>query len=98
MNLEYNPDRYLDMNKPRISRRELLQLSALTLGTMSFKPFQPPVDDYDIASMHLARVVLDQQIAIYKEPAFHSGIYRWTRQDELLNIYYQLNSFCICSL
>ena len=93
MNLEYNPDRYLTMKKPTLSRRELLQLSALTLGTLSLSPFQPPLDDYDIASIHLARIVLDQQVAIYKEPAFHSGIYRWTRQDELLNIYYQLNSF-----
>lgn len=75
-----------------LTRRELLQLGGLTLGSLAFSPFYPPQDDYEIASMELARVALDQRAAIYREPAFHSGIRRWTRQDELLNIYYQHNS------
>ncbi len=80
------------MKKPTFTRRQLLQFSALTLGSLAFKPFLPPQDDYEFISIPLARVCLDQQVAIYKTPAFHSGIHRWTRQNDLLNIYYQLNS------
>jgi len=80
------------MNKNILTRRDLLQLGGLTLGALAFSPFQPPHDDYEIASKLLARVVLDQRVAVYQEPAYHSGVQRWTRQDELLNIYYQLNS------
>ncbi|RME08602.1 MAG: murein L,D-transpeptidase, partial [Anaerolineae bacterium] len=43
---------------------------------------------YDRADGLVGRVVADRVAAIYKEPRFHSGVVRWTRQDELLNLYY----------
>lgn len=73
-----------------ISRRDFLKLSALALGGLAFNPFPEPQDEYEIASRTLGRVTVDQRAAIYDEPHEHSGVVRWTRQDELLNIYYQL--------
>lgn len=79
------------MNKnPIYSRRDFLKLSALTLGGLAFNPFPPPYDEHQTAAKLVGRVTVDQQAAIYEKPRFHSGIVRWTRQDELLNIYYQL--------
>lgn len=85
--LDYNR---IHMATKRLSRRDFLKLSALGLGSLAFNPFPPPYDDYQAGLMLVGRVTVDQQAAIYKEPRFHSGITRWTRQDELLNIYYQL--------
>lgn len=73
-----------------ISRRDFLKLSALALGGLAFNPFPEPQDEYEIASRSIGRVTVDRRAAIYEESHEHSGVVRWTRQDELLNIYYQL--------
>jgi len=78
------------MAPQKLSRRDFLKLSALGLGSLAFNPFPPPYDDYQAGQMLVGRVTVDQQAAIYEEPRFHSGVVRWTRQDELLNIYYRL--------
>jgi len=76
----------------KLSRREFMGLSALTLGTLAFNPFPPPRDDFLYPSSLVGRVAVDRRAAIYTEPKEHSGIVRWTRQDELLYIYYSLIS------
>jgi len=74
----------------QLSRREFLKLSLLTLGGLAFNPFPQPQDENQIQSFNVGRVTVDRKAAIYKEPNDQSKIFRWTRQDELLNIYYQL--------
>jgi len=78
------------MSLQKLSRRDFLKLSTLALGSLAFNPFPPPYDDYQAGQLLVGRVTVDQQAAIYKEPRLHSGVVRWTRQDELLNIYYPL--------
>jgi len=75
---------------PSISRREFLKISALTLGTLAFNPYPDPRYDHQYPSYLIGRVTVNRQAAIYEEPKEHSGIVRWTLQDELLNIYYSL--------
>ena len=74
----------------RITRRDFLKLSALTLGTMAVSP--NPRDEREIPDHPIARIAVDRQTAIYREPREHSWVVRWTRQDELLNVYYTLTS------
>jgi len=74
----------------RLSRRDFLKLSSLALGGLAFNPFPPPYDDYQAGQLLVGRITVVQQAAIYEQPLFHSGVVRWTRQDELLNIYYRL--------
>ncbi len=73
-----------------ISRREFLKLSALTLGSFAFKPNPNPREGREIPDYSVARIAVDRQTAIYQEPQEHSGVVRWTLQDELLNVYYTL--------
>jgi lipoprotein-anchoring transpeptidase ErfK/SrfK len=73
-----------------LSRRAFLKLSALALGNLAFNPFPDPQDDNKYPLITVGRVTVDRQAAIYEEPREHSGVVRWTRQDELLNIYYTL--------
>ncbi len=78
------------MSSYRFSRRDFLKLSALTFGGLAFKPFPPDFDEVETGQALVGRVTVDRQAAIYEEPQFHSGVVRWTLQDELLNIYYML--------
>ncbi len=71
-----------------ISRRDFLKLSALSLGSLAFSP--NPRDERQIPDHPIARIAVDRQTAIYREPHEHSWVVRWTLQDELLNIYYTL--------
>lgn len=73
-----------------ISRRDFLKLSALTLGNLAFSPNPYPRDERDIPDLPVARIAVDRQTAIYQEPREHSWVVRWTRQDELLNVFYTL--------
>jgi lipoprotein-anchoring transpeptidase ErfK/SrfK len=77
-----------------VSRRDFLKLStlglsALSLGNLAFRP-NPSffIEQYEPRT--IGRVTVDRRAAIYEEPKEHSGVVRWTRQDELLNIYYEL--------
>ena len=74
-----------------ISRRDFLKLSALSLGTLAFNPQQDPRDERQIPDLPIARIAVDRHTAIYREAREHSWVVRWTRQDELLNIYYTLS-------
>jgi lipoprotein-anchoring transpeptidase ErfK/SrfK len=73
-----------------ISRRDFLKLSALSLGSLAFSPNPYPRDERDITDFPVARIAVDRQTAIYQEPREHSWVVRWTRQDELLNVFYTL--------
>jgi lipoprotein-anchoring transpeptidase ErfK/SrfK len=75
---------------PSLSRRAFLKLSALTLGSLAFNPFPDSRDGYKYPTFSIGRVTVDRRAAIYEEPREHSGVVRWTLQDELLNIYYSL--------
>ncbi|HIE57190.1 MAG TPA: L,D-transpeptidase [Anaerolineales bacterium] len=77
----------------KLSRRDFLKLGALTLGslgTLAFAPYPDPRDEREIPLLPIARIAVDRQAAIYREPREHSWVVRWTLQDELLNIYYTL--------
>lgn len=74
------------------NRRDFLKLSFLGLGTLALADFPPPHDLFSTPRNLIGRVTVDRVAPIYKEPKFHSGIVRYTRQDELLNIYYELNA------
>jgi len=73
-----------------LSRRDFLKISALTLGSLAFNPFPRNGDENQVPSLMVGRIAVDRRAAIYEEPKEHSGVVRWTRQDELLNIYYSL--------
>lgn len=74
------------MPKSIFTRREFLKLSSLALGGTLLRGFPP--GEYGRDDGLIGRVTVDRQAAIYAEPRFHSGVVRWTLQDELLNLYY----------
>ena len=76
----------------QITRRDFLKLSALSLGSLAFNPFPVPRDDHEYPDYKIGRVTFDRRAAIYQEPKEHSWVVRWTRQDEILPLYYQLSS------
>jgi lipoprotein-anchoring transpeptidase ErfK/SrfK len=57
---------------------------------MAFNPYPDSRDGFGYPYHHIGRVTVDRRAAIYKEPREHSGIVRWTLQDELIFIYYSL--------
>jgi len=73
-----------------ISRRSFLKLSALALGNLAFNPYPFPRGDQSYPTFLVGRVTVDRRAAIYEKPREHSGVVRWTLQDEILNIYHQL--------
>jgi lipoprotein-anchoring transpeptidase ErfK/SrfK len=77
------------MSKP-FSRRDFLYLSGLALGSLAFNPFPSSRDEYEQPSGVVGRITVDRKAAIYQQPREHSGVVRWTRQDELLNLYFEL--------
>ena len=74
------------------SRRDFIKLTALALGSLAFNPFPKPLDSSQTLPLALGRVAVDRKAAIYQEPREHSGVVRWTRQDEVFNVYYDLIS------
>jgi len=75
-----------------LSRRDFLLLNGLTLGSLAFNRTVKFRDDYEQPSSVVGRITVDRKAAIYKEPREHSGVVRWTREDELLNLYYEIES------
>lgn len=75
-----------------LSRRSFLKLGFLGLANLAFNPYPEPRNDQPYPPLTIGRVAADRIAAIYEEPREHSGVVRWTRQDELLNIYYTLTS------
>jgi hypothetical protein len=59
---------------------------------MAFNPFPAPRGDQGYPTFQIGRAAVDRRAAVYEEPREHSGVVRWTLQDELFNIYYQLTS------
>ncbi|MBN1665549.1 MAG: L,D-transpeptidase [Anaerolineales bacterium] len=78
------------MVKQSINRRDFLKLGALALSSLAFNTFPEPQDEYPYMAANLGRITVDWRAAIYQEPREHSGVVRWTRQDEILNLYYEL--------
>ncbi len=73
-----------------LSRREFLKAGLTGLASIAF-PFQfTPREPYDFPSGDVGRVASDRVSAIYQEPRFHSGVVRYTRMNEILNLYYEL--------
>ncbi len=59
---------------------------------MAFNPFPDPREDLEYPGFTVGRVTVDRKAAVYKEPREHSGVVRWTLQDELLPIYYSFTA------
>jgi lipoprotein-anchoring transpeptidase ErfK/SrfK len=75
-----------------ITRRDFLKLGFLGALNTKYNPFPSPRHDDPYPSLVIGRVASDRVAAIYEEPREHSGIVRWTQQDELLNIFFTYTS------
>jgi lipoprotein-anchoring transpeptidase ErfK/SrfK len=75
-----------------LSRRDFLILNGFVLGSLAFKRASNARDDYELPSTMVGRITVDRKAAVYREPREHSGVVRWTREDELLNLYYEVIS------
>ena len=78
------------MKPPKLTRRDALKLGTFALLSLSFSDFPLPHDDYEIPKTPIGRITVDLVAPIFKEPVFDSEIIRYTRKDELLNLYYEL--------
>jgi hypothetical protein len=76
----------------KLSRHDFLRLGLLGLANLAFNPYPYPRNDQAYPPLPIGRIAADRVAALYREPREHSGVIRWTRQDELHNIYYSLNS------
>lgn len=73
----------------QISRRDFMKLAALGLGSMAFRPFFPRPAEID--SGDLARVAI-RSVSVYSRPDDTSTILYTRYRDELLHVYYQVES------
>ena len=78
----------------KISRRDFLKLSGVTLGGVAFSPYLPPLDEFsDGTIIRVASNGLeDKGIPVYSQPNDTSRIVRMVFRDELLNVYEEVNS------
>lgn len=79
---------------PTFNRRDLLKLSGAALAAGPFLPTLPPFDAF--STMRLVRVTSsgleNKGIPIYTEPDDTSTVKRVVFRDELLNMYYEVDS------
>ncbi|HVN56373.1 MAG TPA: L,D-transpeptidase family protein [Anaerolineaceae bacterium] len=74
----------------KIKRREFLLLCATGLGSLAFRPlFMRGGDSFEAGN--LARVAA-YSISVYSQPNDKSRIVRQLYRDELVNVYYEVNS------
>jgi lipoprotein-anchoring transpeptidase ErfK/SrfK len=72
-----------------LSRRGFLKLGGLSLGTLAFSPFVPKGEDQDYGN--IARVAV-HQVDVYAEPRDGAQIVGNRFRDQLVQIYYELES------
>ena len=86
------------MTNKTLSRRNFLKLAALSMGTMAFKPMIDIFDDEKIQSNRhrLVRVGVisstQNSVSIHKEPNEESVILYQRMKDDLMNVYYEVES------
>jgi hypothetical protein len=74
----------------KISRRDFLRISGLTLASLAINPFPPPVDDYDYSLNTIGRVTRDS-ISVFKEPKWRTAeTIGYLFKDDLVNLYYEI--------
>ncbi len=73
----------------RLSRRDFLKLSALTLGNLAFAPILPQPGNFDDAE--LVRVA-STSVSVNSAPNYQSQIVSQRFRDELVHVYKEINS------
>jgi hypothetical protein len=73
----------------KISRRDFLKVSGLSLGGLALSPYMPPVDDF---SDGMFVRVATTQVSVYKHPDDKSTITGQVFRDQVLNVYEVVNS------
>lgn len=75
--------------KQKLSRRDFLKLSGLTLGGLAFSPFLPGLTDFD--DSFVIRIAT-AEIPVRKEPTDDSQIQLSWYRDELVHVYEQVTA------
>ena len=75
--------------KQKLSRRDFLKLSGLTLGGLAFSPFLPGLTDFDDSFM--VRIAT-AEMPVRKEPTDESQIQSTWYRDELVHVYEQVTA------
>jgi len=73
----------------KISRRDFLKFSGITLGGIAISPYMPPIDEF---SDGIYIRVATTQVSIYKEPNDKSAITGQVYRDQVLNVYEEVDS------
>lgn len=73
----------------KLSRRDFLKLSGVSLAGLAFSPYLPPHNEF--LDGPLARVTTTQ-VSIHKRPDDQSAIVGQAYRDQVLNIYEEINS------
>ena len=76
------------MNNP-INRRDFLKLSGFSLAALAFRPLGNLPQEFSTGKV--ARVAI-YSVSVYSEPDDKSRIICQRMRDELVNIYYEVNS------
>lgn len=79
----------MEKMKTFCSRRDFLKLGLLTLTTLAFRPFF--TDQEEREPISLGRVTIDK-ISVFAEPDFESQIVGQRYLDQLITLYYPVNS------
>ncbi|MFN3492403.1 MAG: twin-arginine translocation signal domain-containing protein, partial [Anaerolineales bacterium] len=75
--------------KQKLSRRDFLKLSGLTLGGLAFSPFLPGLTDFD--DSFVVRIAT-AEMPVRKAPTDESQIQSTWYRDELVHVYEQVTS------
>jgi lipoprotein-anchoring transpeptidase ErfK/SrfK len=70
--------------QPKLSRRDFLKLSGLTLGGLAFSPFLPGLTDFDDSFVVRIGTV---QMPVREKPKDDSRIYQTWYRDDLVHVY-----------
>lgn len=74
---------------PRLTRRDFLKLTGLSLAGLAFSPYLPP--ELEFPQGMLVRVATTQ-VSIHKRPDDQSAIVGQVYRDQILNVYEEVNS------
>lgn len=79
----------------KFTRRDFLKMCALGVGALAFRPFFQPVEQSGfmkgLESGDVVRITT-QSVSVYSEPNDKSKILFQRYRDELVNVYYEVNS------
>ncbi len=78
------------MTNKTLSRRKFLKLAALSLGALAFKPQLGSIGS--VLQPRLMRVGSNKSVSIHKQPNDESIILYQRYKDDLINVYYEVES------